>query len=179
MQKLLLASLTLISAQTLAMPPGIISARASSVAARLAGAKRTRSISTYGVQHLKYVHAHDAFLAQQLKNVAPLSAAEVATRAALLSRAIKEVGFLTWEEYGGAEEAHVRHTVLAEKSAMLDRKELWPVIHACKNAIVIERSLLDMPLYGAHNFAIYPFRFGAGLKYYLETNSAVRSRDLR
>ncbi|HLB94030.1 MAG TPA: hypothetical protein VJJ81_02180 [Candidatus Babeliales bacterium] len=139
MQKLLLISLTLISTQTLAMQPGTISARVSSTAAKLVGANRTtRSISRSTAEsivtslspHLKYMHKHDAYLAQQLKGVAPLDAAEVAARAVLLSNAIKSVGFLTWKEFEGAERAHVRHTELAEKSAMLDRTELLPVMHA-------------------------------------------------
>lgn len=117
------------------------------------------------------MHKHDAYLTQQLNGVAPLSAAEVAARDVLLNDAIKSVGFFPWEEYDGTEKAHVRYTELAEKSVMLDRTELLPVIHACKNAIEIEAPLLRCSLPNSHvsRFAMYPFRFGAGLKYYNDT----------
>ncbi len=189
MQKLLLISLTLISSQTLTMQPSTINARVSSAVAKLAGAKTTtHSIAAFNTtrsnsdKHLKYIHEHNAYLTQQLKDVMPLSATEIATRAVLLSDAIKRAGFLTWEQYEGAEKAYARHIELAAKSAMLDRKEIAAVVHACAKALAAEVPLFEhsrtIKYPFAPGFAIYPFRFGAGLKYYNHLHAA-KSSDLR
>ena len=176
MQKLFLCFLILVNAQAVAMQP---SAR---IAAKLAATKvatRTNTSMMHHLsavwqtpKHLQYIQTHENYLARQLENIAPLDSAEVAIRAALLSNIIKQAGFLTWEQATDNAKAYAQHTILAESSAMLNRKELVAVIHACKHALAAEVPLfsssrtIKFPF--APQFAIYPFRFGAGLKFYNE-----------
>ncbi len=184
MQKLLLILITLTSSQVVAMQSGTISARVTSTAVRLGATKVAKRTNTSVVHHLsavwqtpkhmEYIQTHENYLAQQLRGIKPLDTTEIAIRAALLSNIIKQAEFLTWEQATDVATAHVQHTILAEKSAMLNRRELVPVIHACRHALAAEVPLfsssrtIKFPF--APGFAIYPFRFGAGLKLY---NTAI------
>lgn len=176
MQKLFLCFLILVNAQAVAMQP---SARIAAKLAAIKVATRTNTSMMHHLsavwqtpKHLQYIQTHENYLARQLENIAPLDSAEVAIRAALLSNIIKQAGFLTWEQATDITKAHVLHTMLAKETAMLNRRELVAVISACRPALEAEVPLFSssrtITLPFAPQFAIYPFRFGAGLKIYNE-----------